>query len=150
MSTYSQLLYQIVFGSKDYNPFISPENANTLYAYISGVLKNKNCHSYIVGGSSNHIHIITHIHPMVAPAYLIKDLKMASHEMMRQDRRKYSRFAGWQVGYGLFTYHISAKDNLISYVVNQDIHHKNITYKEELISLLQEHLTDYSEEYLLT
>ena len=149
MSTFSQLLYQIVFGSKDYNPFISSENENVLYAYIAGILKNKNCHSYIVGGSPNHIHIISHIHPTLAPAYLIKDIKMASHEMMKEDRKLFSRFGGWQVGYGLFSYHISSKENLIRYVVNQNAHHKTITYKEELISLLKEHSLDYSVEYLL-
>ena len=69
--------------------------------------------------------------------------------MMRMEHHKYYRFAGWQTGYGLFTYHISSKDNLINYVVNQKIHHRTITYKEELISLLKEHLMDYSEEYLL-
>jgi hypothetical protein len=43
MSTFSQLLYQLVFGSKDYNSFISSENENVLYAYIADILKNKKC-----------------------------------------------------------------------------------------------------------
>ena len=68
MSTYTQILYQIVFGSYDYTPFLTSENENLLFSYIAGILKNKSCHSYIVGGASNHIHIITHLHPTVAPA----------------------------------------------------------------------------------
>ena len=70
MSTYTQFLYQIVFGTYDYTPFLNTENENILFSYISGILKNKSCHSYIVGGASNHIHIITHIHPTIAPAFL--------------------------------------------------------------------------------
>jgi putative transposase len=65
MSTYTQILYQLVFGSKDYTPFLSKENEEIIFGYIAGVLKNKSCHSYIVGGASNHIHIITHIHPTI-------------------------------------------------------------------------------------
>ena len=39
MSTYTQILYQVVFGSKDHIPFMTTENENMLFAYISGVLK---------------------------------------------------------------------------------------------------------------
>jgi len=69
MSTYTQYLYQFVFGSKDHLPFISSENQDILFGYIAGVLRKKSCHSYIVGGAINHIHIITHVHPTVCTAY---------------------------------------------------------------------------------
>jgi REP element-mobilizing transposase RayT len=86
MSTYTQFLYQLVFGSKGHLPFISSKNQDILFGYIAGVLKKKSCHSYIVGGASNHIHIITHIHPTIAPAYLIKDIKEASHALICRER----------------------------------------------------------------
>jgi putative transposase len=59
-------------------------------------------------------------------------------------------FPGWQVGYSGFTYHISAKENLIRYVENQKEHHKVYSFKEELIQLLKEHSVDYLDEFLLT
>jgi REP element-mobilizing transposase RayT len=147
MSTYTQILYQIVFGSYDYTPFLNKENENILFAYIAGILKNKSCHSYIVGGASNHIHIITHLHPTVAPAYVVKDIKLASHKMMSQHCRIFSHFSGWQVGYSSFTYHISSKANLIKYVEGQREHHKVISFKDELIELLKEHSVDFNEDY---
>ena len=150
MSTYTQILYQLAFGSKDHVPFLSLENQGILFAYISGILKNKSCHSYIVGGASNHIHIITHIHPTVCPAYLIKDIKEASHSLAFRERSLCKYFPGWQVGYSGFTYHISSKDSLINYVKNQAVHHKTISYKEELIRLLNENDINYKDEYLLT
>jgi putative transposase len=150
MSTYTQIIYQIVFGSKDYTPFLSIENQDILFGYIAGVLKNKSCNSYIVGGASNHIHIISHIHPTVALSFLIKDIKRASHEMICRERSMFSTFPGWQVGFGAFTYHISSKELLIKYVLNQAIHHKTITYKDELIKLLQDNLIGYNDDYLLS
>jgi hypothetical protein len=60
------------------------------------------------------------------------------------------RFPGWQVGYSGFTYHISGKESLIKYVKNQEEHHKSVSFKEELIILLNEHDVDYKEEYLFT
>jgi putative transposase len=150
MSTYTQILYQIVFGSKDYTPFLSSGNEPILFAYIAGILKNKSCHSYIVGGASNHIHIITHIHPTVALSLVVKDIKMASHKMILERSELFSHFPGWQVGYSAFTYNISSKDNLIKYVENQRKHHEVLSYKEEVIHLLKEHKVDFIDEYLIT
>jgi REP element-mobilizing transposase RayT len=150
MSTYTQILYQIVFGTYDYTPFLTTENENLLFAYIAGILKNKSCHSYIVGGASNHIHRITHLHPTEALAFLVKDIKLASHKMILQNARMFSHFSGWQVGYSSFTYHISSKANLIRYVENQREHHVVFSFKEELTALLKEHSVDYNEDYLIT
>ena len=150
MSTYTQILYQMVFASKDHLPFLSVENQEILFAYIAGILKNKSCHSYIVGGASNHIHIITHIHPTTCPAYLIKDIKEASHSLARRERSLFRNFPGWQVCYSGFTYHISSKESLINYVKNQAVHHKTMSFKEELIKLLKEHNIDFKDDYLLT
>ncbi|MEI6048532.1 MAG: transposase [Bacteroidota bacterium] len=150
MSTYTQILYQLVFGSKDYTPFISTENEGMLFAYIAGILKNKSCHSYIVGGASNHIHIITHIHPTVALSIAVKDIKTASHKMILENSRLFSHFPGWQVGYGAFTYSIASKASLIRYVENQRRHHNVFTYKEELIYMLKEQSVDFIDDYLIT
>ena len=114
------------------------------------VLKNKSCHSYIVGGASNHIHIITHIHPTICPAYLIKDIKEASHALICREKSLFRNFTGWQIGYGTFTYHLSSKEPLIAYVKNQSVHHKTVSYKEELIKLLQENGVDFNVDLLLT
>jgi REP element-mobilizing transposase RayT len=150
MSTYTQILYQIVFGSYDYTPFLSTENENVLFSYIAGILKNKSCHSYIVGGASNHIHIITHVHPTIAPAYLVKDIKLGSHKMILQNNKIFSHFPGWQVGYSGFTYHISSKTNLIRYVMNQKDHHKIHSFKEELKELLKENSVDFDDDFLIS
>jgi REP element-mobilizing transposase RayT len=148
MSTYTQFLYQLVFGNKDHIPFLSLQNKEILFAYIAGILKKKSCHSYIVGGAVNHIHIITHIHPTICPAYLIKDIKEATHALILREGSLFFNFSGWQVGYSGFTYHISSKNALIRYVQNQEEHHKSITFKDELISLLNENNVEYREEYL--
>lgn len=149
MSTYTQILYQVVFGSKEHRPFLTTENEKILFGYIAGLLKNKSCHSYIVGGASNHIHIITHLHPTVDLASAIKDIKLVSHKMIRENGNLFLHFPGWQVGYSAFTYHISAKDNLIMYVENQREHHRINSFKDELIQLLKENSVDFKDEYLL-
>jgi putative transposase len=70
--------------------------------------------------------------------------------MILRVRTLFLNFPGWQVGYSGFTYHISSKASLISYVKNQAEHHKTISFKNELISLLKENGVDYRGEYLFT
>ena len=149
MSTFTQILYQIVFGSKDYTTFLDRENQGKLFGYIVGMLNKRNCHSYQVGGYANHIHIVTHLSPTINLADLVREIKKASHEMMVRDKKSFPDFPGWQVGYGAFTYHISMKPVLINYVLNQEQHHKGITFREEMIQLLNDNLVPFNEEYLI-
>ena len=150
MSTYTQILYQIVFGSKDYTNFLNRENQGMLFGYIVSMLKKRNCHPYQVGGYGNHVHIVTHLSPTINLADLVREIKKATHEMMVRDKKSFPYFPGWQVGYGAFTYHISMKPVLINYVLNQEQHHKGVSFREEIIQLLKDNLVPYKEEYLIT
>ena len=147
MSTYTQILYQIVFSTKNREKTMIESGQGKLYSYIAGLLKNKNCHLYRINGIEDHLHIITHIHPSVAAANLVKDMKLASSDFIKE-QRIFPDFTGWQVGYSAFTYSIDAKENLIHYVMNQKVHHKRTTFREEYIKLLQEHKIEFDERYL--
>jgi len=149
MSTYTQILYQIVFGSKGYTEFLNSENQGPLFGYIVGVLQKRECHPYQVGGYGNHIHILTHLSTIISLAELVREIKKASHEMMVREKTKYKLFPGWQVGYGAFTYNISMKPSLINYIQNQEQHHKDISFKEELTDLLNENMVPFKEDFLL-
>ena len=85
MSTYTQILYQIVFGSKNYTPFLNENNQDALYSYMAGICNKKKCKPYIVGGHSNHIHLIVSLHPFQDLSSLIKEIKTASHYMISKE-----------------------------------------------------------------
>ncbi|MDF1546443.1 MAG: transposase [Bacteroidales bacterium] len=148
MSTFTQILYQIVFSTKNREKTLNEEGQKRLFTYIWQLLQNKKCHLYRIGGVEDHLHIVTHIHTNIAPALLIKDIKLATCDFIKQEKL-FTQFTGWLEGYGAFTYHISAKDNLINYVKNQKKHHKNTVFKDEYILLLEEHRIKFEEKYLL-
>jgi REP element-mobilizing transposase RayT len=148
MSTYTQILYQIVFSTYKREETLNPSHRDELFKYIAGILKNKKCHLYQINGVRDHLHIITHIHPNIAPAALIKDIKLASSQHIRK-AGLFRSFEGWQEGYGAFTYSFREKDRLIEYVKNQEIHHKEKTSRVELIELLDENGVDYDEKYFV-
>lgn len=74
MSTYTQILYQIGFSTKNREHTLLKENQSELFKYITGILKNNKYYLYQIGGVANHLHIISHIHPSVAFSDLIKDI----------------------------------------------------------------------------
>lgn len=148
MSTYTQILYPIIFSTKDRERTLTAPNREKLFKYISGILKNKDCHLYRINGVEDHLHIVTHLHPAIALSSLIKDIKLASTECIKREKL-FQNFKGWQDGYGAFTYTIKEKDRLIEYVKNQEEHHRTKTFKEEYIDLLNEHGIQFNEKYLL-
>lgn len=148
MSTYTQIIYQIVFGTKNREHTLSKEKRDDLYKYITGVIQNKKCHLYRIGGVEDHIHILTHLHPTISLSDLVKDIKMSSSDYIKRNRL-FKNFNGWSEGYGAFTYNIKQKDILIEYIKNQEEHHKVHSFKEEYLDLLKEHGITFEEKYVL-
>jgi len=83
----------------------------------------------------------------VSLSSLIKDIKLASHTFIKGEDL-FPEFNGWQKGYGAFTHHINDKCRLINYIKNQEIHHQQTTWKQELRKHFEEHGVDYNEKYL--
>ena len=148
MATFTQILYQIVFSTKNAENKMVLSESEKLYRYMWGVLKNKKCKLYQLNGTENHLHIVTHVHPTVSVSSLVKDLKVSSSAWIK-DNSVFPNFVGWQEGYGAFTYHVSQKEMIVNYVKNQRTHHKIKTFREEFIELLKEHGIEFDEKYLL-
>lgn len=148
MSSYRQIFYQIIFGTKHRHPTIDESNCTELYKYISGVIKNKNCKLYCINGVEDHIHIFSDLHPTVCLSDYIKDIKIASSIWMKATG-KFPMFEGWQEGYGAFTYSSREKDMIINYIKNQKEHHKTETFYDEFKRLLIETGIEFDEKYLL-
>lgn len=119
-----------------------------LFRYISGLLENKKCHLYRINGVEDHIHIVTHIHPTVALSGLVKDIKLASSNFIKE-QKLFLSFDGWQEGFGAFTYSIKEKDTLIRYVMNQETHHAKKDFMTEYKELLIANNIEFNERYLL-
>jgi putative transposase len=137
MSSYRQHLYHVVFRTENSLPTLKPDRIDELYSYITGILRNKKCHLYRINGVENHIHMLTDIHPSLASADLVRDIKASSSLWLRKNRL-FPSFAGWSEGYGSFTCSFKDLDRLIEYIKNQQEHHKKITFEEEYRIILEE------------
>jgi len=148
MSSYRQILYHIVFRTKEGQKTLSPSHCQKLFAYIGGIIKNKSSFPYQINGMPDHIHIFSDLHPSIALADFIRDIKTSSSLWMK-NQREFRLFRGWSDGYAALTYAWSNKDNVVNYIKNQQEHHKSISFKEEYRSLLEEHGIKPDERYFL-
>jgi REP element-mobilizing transposase RayT len=148
MSTHTQLIYHIVYSTYNREQTIALENKRRLYAFMNGILKNKNCHLYRINGMEDHLHILTHIHPTISLASLVKDIKLASIDFIKSEGI-FPDFNGWQDGYGAYTVFYRDKDQLINYIKNQEKHHKKEYFFDEYKRLLEEHGIEFDPKYLL-
>jgi REP element-mobilizing transposase RayT len=130
-------LYHLVFRTKDSLPTIKQDNVNQLYSYITGIIKNKNSHLYRINGDENHLHILTDLHPSIALADFMREIKVSSSIWMKSSDL-FPAFTGWSDGYGSFTCSYIDLGRLIDYIKNQQEHHRKKTFEEEYRILLME------------
>ena len=147
MSTYTQILYHIVFSTKERQASLKIDRREDLFRYIWGIVKNKHSHLYRINGTADHLHVLTSLHPTVCLADFVKEIKIASSKWIRENR-VFPCFTHWQDGYGAFTHSIHEKDTQIDYIKNQSEHHKHKTFLEEYRELLIASGIDFEEKYL--
>ena len=148
MSSYKQILYHIVFCTKERRKTITDANASELYKYIWGILKNHNCHLYRINGAEDHIHLLCDLHPSVSLEALIKDIKVASSLWLKKNPF-FKEFKGWAIGYAAITISVREKDIVVEYIKNQKEHHKKINFFDEYKKFLIDNGIKFEEKYLI-
>jgi len=146
MSSYRQIIYHLVFRTKDSRRTIVPAYSRELYAYIMGIIRNKNCKLYRINGTEDHIHVLCDLHPSVALADFMRDIKASTSTWLKQSE-KFPDFNGWGNGYAALTYGLRDKDMIANYIKNQQKHHNMESYEEELRRLLKENEIEFDERY---
>jgi len=147
MNSFRQILYHIVFCTHDRKATLPIEHHEELYKYIWGIIKNRNGFLYRINGTENHIHILSDLHPTVALADFIKEIKTVSNTWMKSSG-KFQNFSSWAAGYAALTYAYRDKEMIINYIKNQKEHHKKVSFEDELRALLEEHGIEWDEKYI--
>lgn len=147
MSTYTRITYQIVFTTHRRQRTLHKSRRDELFMHIAGILRNKKCHNLAVNGVDDHIHILCELHPTIALSNLVKDIKLGTSDFIRRNQL-FPMFAGWQDGYGAFTYTHRDRAMLIQYVRNQEAHHNTEDFIKEYLRMLDEAEIDYDAQYV--
>lgn len=146
-ATYSQILIQIIFSVKNRKSLIPQQNLEEVFEYIAGIIRNKGQKPIIVGGVSNHIHILVGMKPGITVSALVRDVKNNSSNFINQQDWLTEKFS-WQNGFGAFSYGNSQIEPVFNYIKNQAEHHKTKSFREEFVTFLERFGVEYEEKYL--
>ncbi len=73
--SYPNLLYHIIFSTKDRKPIIIEDHQVRLYDYIGGIIRGTGGISLGVDGSEDHVHVLAKLRPDRALSDVLRDLK---------------------------------------------------------------------------
>jgi putative transposase len=146
-NTYSQIYVQIVFAVKGRDCFIKESLRVELQKYISGIINNKKQKLCAIYCMPDHTHLFISLKPDVKISDLVRDIKSNSSTFLKERKLARSTFS-WQEGYGVFSYSKSQAQKVVSYILNQPVHHKKETFKNEYLKFLTKFGIEYDERYL--
>ena len=139
----------LVFSTKYRQPWIQPPVESELHAYIGGVCKNLECPAIIVGGYTDHIHILCLLSKKITLVKLMEEIKSHSSKWIKSKDKAYETFC-WQEGYGAFSVNPRSVERVKAYIANQHEHHQKKTFQFEYRSILKRNEMDYNENYVWT
>src|SRR6185503_14821691 len=100
--TLVSLMLHVIFSTKNREPLITPEIEPELFAYMGGILKNKESRLVDAGGTADHVHLLISQSKNISLSSLMKDIKKDSSSWIKTKGREFRNFY-WQDGYGAFS-----------------------------------------------
>jgi len=145
--SYTNLLYHIIFSTKDRRPSITDVHQPRLYDYIGGTIRGLGGISLELNGTEDHVHLLAKLRPDIALSDVLRDLKANASGWMHDVFPELKDFS-WQRGYGAFTVSQSNVEEVRHYIARQKEHHERISFRDEFIRFLKANGIEYDERYL--
>jgi REP element-mobilizing transposase RayT len=147
VSTHQQLLYHIVFSTKNRQRSLTDGFRENTFAYMAGTAKELHGFAIKVGGFYDHVHMLVRIPAKIAVSDFVGQLKANTSKHINQTSKLIRKF-GWQDGFGAFSVSVSAKDRVAEYIENQMEHHSKQSFEEEYLMMLDKHEVEYDQRYV--
>lgn len=145
--TYSQLSIHCVFSVKGRENIITKDFRDDLHRYMSGILQNDGSFPLAVNGWLDHVHVFFELPVTMCVSDQMRMLKASSSKWINDNKFVKGKF-GWQEGYGAFSYSRSQRHSVIEYIINQEEHHRNKTFREEYLGLLKKFEIPFDNKYV--
>ncbi len=132
--SYTNLLYHVVFATKERAPWIDQGMRPVLFKKMGGIIKEAGDLPLAINGMADHVHILLKMRSDNCLAELVRGVKSCTSGWIHRTREDLAHF-GWQNGYGGFTVSHTHTAKVREYIENQEEHHKERTLDQELLRL---------------
>jgi putative transposase len=138
----------LVFSTKYRKAMIYPPHEEELHRYIGGICNALEYPVLIVGGYTDHIHILCMLSKKIALMKLLEEVKSHSSKWMKTRSESLQNFY-WQNGYGAFSVNPAEVDVVVAYISRQHRHHdKENSFQDEYRQLLKKYDLNFDERYV--
>ena len=146
-SSYCNLLYHIIFSTKNREPWLATAIRPRIHQYLGGAIRDENGIAMVINGTADHVHILAKLRQDKAISKLVGELKANSSGWISRTFKDAAGFE-WQEGYGAFTVSQSMLSKVHRYIERQEEHHRQVSFLEEFKVLLKAHGLPFDERYL--
>ena len=122
MNSHVRVYLHFVWGTWDKHPFILPEFERNLWRELRSEVVKQNCRLLALGGTCDHVHLLTQFHSMINIADFVKQVKGASSLWVNEEIRPAFHFKR-QGPYGAFSVGWREVPEIIGYIKKQKHHH---------------------------
>ena len=143
--SYTNLLYHIVYATKERAPLITSTLRPRLHEYLGGTVRGLGGIALDVNGTNDHVHVLAKVLPTISVSAFLSKLKSTSSGWAK--RQTNGRF-GWQARFAAFTVSESQVERVRRYIRNQEAHHRKQSFEEEFKALLRAHRINFDERHL--
>ncbi len=137
-----KVLVHIVFSTKKRAPLIDATLRADLYPYMAGIVRHLGGTLHALGGMPDHVHALLRLKADLRLSDVVRALKAGSSKWLHERPAPIPKFA-WQKGYAVFSVSQSKEAVVRSYILNQEAHHRQASYEQELIGLLKKHRIEF-------
>ena len=145
--TYTDLLFHVIFSTKDRAPMLDAELKSRLFPYVGGIIRELGGMGLLINGPPDHVHVLVLLSAKTALSEIVGKVKANSSGWVHREFTEKQAFA-WQTGYAAFNVSHSQKESVLDYIAKQEEHHRKMSFQEELIAFLKKHEIEYEERYL--
>ena len=145
--TFTNLLYHVVFSTKDRLPQIDDEVRPRLFGYLGGIVREAGGTALIANGAADHAHLLAELPATLAVSDFMWTLKTNSSRWVHGTWPA-RRALAWQTGYGAFSVSQSNVEPVRRYIAEQEQRHRTMTFQEEFVAILHRHGIVFDERYI--
>ena len=145
--TFTQAYFHLVFAVKQRQALIHKSWKDELEKYITGIVQGNKHKLIAIGCMPDHIHIFVGYNLNQTIPKLVETIKTSSNHWIKNNGLTRCKF-NWQNGYGAFTYSHSQIDTVARYVLNQELHHRTKSFRQEYMEMLKKFQIQYKKEYI--
>ena len=136
--TFTNLLVHVIFSTKTRKPFIDSSLKPRMHAYLGGIARDLECVPLGIGGVADHVHLLLRIPAKLSVSEVVGKVKANSSGWVHKEVPNQFDFA-WQAGYAAFSVSESSKSRVLAYIGDQDAHHNQRSFQDELVAFLRRH-----------